>query len=521
MLRKVLLRCLMVLLSLMMVSSFCHAGTRLTLDSMDYDVVVIGGGGSGACAALAAAQAGAKVLVVEKGRKLGGTTQFTKGMLGIDTSLQRARHMQLTPREIFEQMEDYTHLLFNARLGKMMVENSGPTIEWLLENGVKLWLPGKPQQYAHASGAEEPILYHMWDGHQGMAALQSAIEQAGGDILVRAEGNKIYTTEDGAMSGVRAETEAGDVYHINAKAVIVATGGYIGNNEMMKNAGIVGHPMSWLPNDGVGLKIAWEAGATKFKTNLTEYHATGIVDEDNRESLLFPRLEPLIHIPILWVDQTGQRYYNEDYVYDNALVSHALVSIGGEGLVIFDQAMVNKFTKEKTGLTDSFAQIRAIKDVNGFNGPLPTLQKDLEAGIKEGIVFKGKTLEALAENAGFLKSEFVEQVKDYNEYVKNKDDKQFYKSAKNLKYSVSEGPFYALKVVTYNLTTLGGIKVNEKLEAVTPDFKPIKGLYAVGNVAGGLYSDSYMTIEGLTMGFASTSGRMAGIYSAEFVKSLK
>lgn len=517
MFRKVLLRSCLVLLSLVMLSSFGYAGTRLTLDSFDYDVVVIGGGGSGACAALAAAQAGVKVLVVEKGRKLGGSSQFTKGMMGINTSLQKERNMHLEPKEIFKRMEDYTHLLFNARLGRMTVENSAETIEWLMANGVKLWLPGLPQQYAH--DAQEPIIYHMWDGHQGMAALQTAIEKAGGDVLVRAEGTKIYTNADGSMSGVRAETAAGEVYDIKAKAVIVATGGYIGNNEMLKEQGIVGHPMSWLANDGVGMKIAWEAGATKFKENVTEYHGTGIVDDNNRESVLFPRLEPLIHIPILWVDPTGQRYYNEDYVYDNALVSHALVSIGGQGLVVFDQATVDKFVVEKTGLTDSFAQIRALKDKNGFNGPLPTLQQDLDAGIKEGIAFKGNTLEELADNAGFLKAEFLKQVKDYNGYVQNKDDKQFYKSAKSLKYQVSEGPFYALKVVTYNLTTIGGIKVNEKLEAVTPDFRPIKGLYAVGNVAGGLYSDSYMVIEGLTMGFASISGRVGGTHAAEFVKA--
>ncbi len=488
-----------------------------TVQTLDYDVVVVGGGGSGACAGLSAAQAGAKVLVIEKGRQLGGSSALTKGMMGVNTSLQKARHMELTPKDIFKRMEDYTHLLFNARLGRMTVEKSADTIDWLMDNGVKLWLPGRPQQYAH--DAEEPIIYHMWDGHQGMAALQAAIVKAGGDLLLRTEATKIYTNADGSMKGVHAEGDDGTLYEINAKAVVVATGGYIGDNAMLKANGIVGHPMGWLPSDGVGLKMAWAAGATKYKEEVTQYHGTGIVTADNRESVLFPKLEALIHIPILWVDQTGQRYYNEDYVYDNALVSHALVSIGGEGMVVFDQKMVDTFSKEKVGLTDSFAQIRGIE--GGFAGPLPTLQQDLEAGVSEGIVFKGKNLEELAAKAGFLKDEFIDQVADYNTYVANKDDQQFFKSAKSLLYPVSEGPFYALKVVTYNLTTIGGIKVNEKLEAVTPDFKPIKGLYAAGNVVGGLYSDSYMVIEGLTMGFAAISGREAGTNSAEYAKSLR
>ena len=513
--KKVLWKGFFVCLCVLLLGSLASAA--ITPDALDYDVVIIGGGGSGSCAALAAAQAGVKVLVIEKGRKLGGSSQFTKGMMGINTSLQKARNMRLTPKTIFKRMENYTHLLFNARLAKATVDNSADTIEWLLDNGVKLWLPGRPQQYAH--DVQEPIIYHMWDGQQGMAALQAAIEKAGADILLKAEARKIHTHADGSMRGVRAVTDQGVVYDIRAKAVIVATGGYIGNNKMMEANGIVGHPMGWLPSDGVGLKIAYEAGATRFKEEITQYHGTGIVTADNRESVLFPKLEPLIHIPILWVDPTGQRYYNEDHVYDNAFVSHALVSIGGQGLVVFDQAFVDTCMKGKIGLTDSFAQIRGIK--GGESGPLPTLQADLEAGIKEGIVYKGKTLEVLADQAGFLKEEFLGQVKQYNGYVKAKADKQFYKSAKSLRYPVRKAPFYALKVVTYNLSTMGGIKVNEKLEAVTPDFKAIKGLYAAGNVASGLYSDSYMTIEGLTMGFATISGRLAGQNSAAFVKSLR
>lgn len=513
MFKKIVIHNVVAVLSLSLLGSFSCIAAKI--ETRNYDVVVIGGGGSGATAALAAAQSGVKVLIIEKTRQLSGSTSLTKGMMGINTSLQQKRNMHLSTKEIFNKMESYTHLLFNGRLAKATVDNSAETIEWLMDNGVKLWLPERPQQYAH--DAEEPIIYHMWNGHQGMAALTKAIQDAGGDILVNTEATKIYTNDDGSMRGVRAKSVDGTTYEIAAKAVVVATGGYIGNNKMMKDNGIVGHPMGWLPNDGLGMKMAWEAGAAKHGEKVTEYHATGIVDSNNRESKLFPRLEPLIHIPILWVDKTGQRYYNEDHVYDNALVSNALVSIGGQGNVIFDQDTLNQFSKNKIGLTDSFAQIRGVK--GGFSGPLTTLQQDMEAAVKEGIAFKGNTLEELAENAGFLKNEFVKQVGDYNNYISTKDDKQFYKSKNSLKYQVSKGPFYSLQVTTYNLTTIGGIKINEKMEAVTADFIPVKGLYAAGNVASGLYSDSYMTIEGLTMGFAAISGRLAGLNSAKFSKS--
>jgi len=481
-----------------------------------YDVIVIGGGASGTSAALSAAQNGSNVLLIEKGREI-GASQFSSGMMGVNTSLQKKYGMKITPMEVFHQMEDYTHLMFNARLARMAVEESATTIDWLMDNGAKIWLPVEPQQFAH--DAAEPIIYHMWNSHQGVSAIGKSFLKAGGTVMLRTTGKDLIKNTDGTIGGVVAETEDGKILRIKSKAVIIATGGFMGNKDMMEKAGIVGHPMGWLFNDGSGLKMAWKAGAAKYKDKVTQYHGTGIVTEDNKESIYFPKLESLIHIPLLWVDKSGQRYYNEDYVYDNALVSHALVSIGGTGYVVFDQAMVDYFKKHKTGMIDSFANIRQIKGKQA--GPLPNLEKDLNAAIAEKTVFKANTLEKLAEQVGFQKDNFVKQVNDYNGYVKTGVDKQFDKKSEHLVYSVKKGPFYAVKVTTYNLTTVSGIKVNEKLEAVDSEFNQIPGLYAVGNVAGGLYSDTYMTIEGLTCGFATTSGRMAGIHSSEYVKSLK
>lgn len=501
-----------------MVGTLCYASGEPA--AADYDVVVVGGGGSGACAALAAAQSGVKVLVVEKERTMHGSSALTKGMMGINTTFQQKERMHITPMEVFHQMENYSHLLMNARLALATVNNSADTIAWMQSNGVKFWLPMEPQQFAHMKDGEVPtIIYHMWDGFQGMAALQSAFEKAGGKVMFRTEGFKVRKGADGAVCGVDVRTQDGQVKTIRTKAVIVATGGYMGNEEMTKAAGIVGHPMGWMFNDGVGMKMAWEAGAAKYKENITEYHGTGIVTKDNKESLLMTKLEPFIHIPLLWVDRTGQRYYNEDHVYDNALVSHALVSIGGQGFVVFDQATVDTFKVAKTGMRDSFAHIRGIP--GAISGPLPRIEEALEAGVKEGTVHKGNTLEELAANAGFQKTPFMAQIQSYNGYVKDGKDGQFGKAKEHLLYPVAKGPFYALEVVTYNLTTIGGIKVNEKLEAVDQESYPVKGLYAVGNVAGGLYSDSYMTVEGLTMGFAAISGRLAGLNSATYVKSLK
>ena len=150
-------------------------------------------------------------------------------------------------------------------------------------------------------------------------------------------------------------------------------------------------------NTGDGLRMAWAEGAQKFKADITLYHATMITTRDNRMSPFIGGLAPFIHIPILWVDQEGKRYYNEEEVYDNALVANALVSVGGTGYVVFDQAMVDKFKVTKTGLHDSFANISVERVIpGGQSGPLPNVQSDLDGAAKEGAVIKADTLEQLA-----------------------------------------------------------------------------------------------------------------------------
>jgi fumarate reductase flavoprotein subunit len=116
-------------------------------------------------------------------------------------------------------------------------------------------------------------------------------------------------------------------------------------------------------------------------------------------------------------------------------------------------------------------------------------------------------------------SRLIRNINEYNEAVRTKKD-PFGKSAQSLVYPVSAGPFYAAKMQISNLGTLGGVRVNEKLQATDANLKPIPGLYAVGNIAAGFYGNitSYPPYEGLATGFAWNSGRIAGENAAGEVK---
>lgn len=129
-------------------------------------------------------------------------------------------------------------------------------------------------------------------------------------------------------------------------------------------------------------------------------------------------------------------------------------------------------------------------------------------------------LEELAKKAGF-DSGFTKQVADYNKAVETKKD-PFGKPAEFLQFGVKEGPFYAFRAKVVSLSTLGGLRVNENMQVLDGDYRTIGGLYATGNNAYGFYSTpSYPPYQGLALGFAYNSGRIAGMEAAKAVKAAK
>ena len=145
----------------------------------------------------------------------------------------------------------------------------------------------------------------------------------------------------------------------------------------------------------------------------------------------------------------------------------------------------------------------------------------MEDAVRLGVAFKADTLEELAQMAGFETKGFLSDVKAYNQAVSSGKD-PFGKPAEFLKFKVEKGPFYASRAKVVSLSTLGGVRVNDRFEALNSELKPIHGLYAVGNNANGFYSaPSYPPYQGLALGFAWNSGRIAGKEAAEYVKTAK
>jgi fumarate reductase flavoprotein subunit len=207
--------------------------------------------------------------------------------------------------------------------------------------------------------------------------------------------------------------------------------------------------------------------------------------------------------PLLWVDASGSRFVNEDVVYDTAFWANAAYAAGGKYYFIIDRATLEDYT--------AGTSIRISKAGPGANMEAGDFVALAEEAVAAGTAFKGSTVAELAEAAGMEVADLETTISRYNEMVKNQKDTDYNKSTASLKYPVGTGDYYAFDCRAVNLGTVGGIKVNEKLEVINIDYDPIKGLYAGGTNAGGYYEgQGYPPYEGLASGFAWTSGRIAG-----------
>jgi fumarate reductase flavoprotein subunit len=273
------------------------------------DVVVVGAGGTGLAAALTAAEGGATVILFEKNSTAGGAAGFASGPFAVQSRLQRQRYIGLSRDEAFMRIMDYSHWRADARLVRAYVDRSADTIDWLEEQGVVFVEP-----LAMVAGGE--FTWHVIEGRGSamVKALVGKIQDKGVDTRLSTRVRKL--TKDGnRVSGVIAEDKSGRITHVSARAVIIGTGGYANNREMVKKYTgfdlgrnlVPPPPGDLLQSTGDGIFMTWEAGgAVDDKMGLIEMNfAVPKLGLGNAP------LTGLMRQPYLWVNQQGRRFFNE------------------------------------------------------------------------------------------------------------------------------------------------------------------------------------------------------------------
>ena len=479
--------------------------------SFDTELLILGGGGAGTTAAISAAEEGVRdILLLEKGSQIGGAAKAALGLFAVNSVLQKEEGIECDAASEFRDIMHSTSYLANAPLLKLFLDNSADTVQWLLDHGLDLVLAPENLQISHSLS---PRVYHRWDHlPKRFEHLRKIMEQEGVRILTRCSATKLLQDEKGAVIGAKAKDEEGNILTIRAKAVLITTGGYAGNRDMLMEA--LSDVLDYEPlhltslSTGDGLQMAWQAGAAKVSERSMICH--GITPGEHLPPGITHTDQAIMNIPILWVNRSGERFINEEVVFDSQFFGNACLAQGGIIYVIFDQASVEEWKQKTIPYEMNFW------DHLGENGThFPAAVKDFDQEFAKlqsiGSGFVSETPDGLADQLGWDRDIFQNTLERYNTACDKGFDDQFYKNARYLRYPVRTGPFYALRGRSFVMATVGGVRVDTMLRALTPDYKVIPHLYVAGADAGGIYQGhSYLPKEGFALGWALTTGRIAG-----------
>jgi fumarate reductase flavoprotein subunit len=465
------------------------------------DIVVVGSGAAGLAAAITAAEGGARVIILEKERSPGGTSNFLQGTFAVESRMQRERYIMYSRDEAFKNIMEYSHWMANPRLVRAIVNESATTIGWLEKQGVvftdvTINMPDSPRTYHVIKGRGEALV----------KTLTTRAKERGVDIRLGTPVKRILKQGD-RITGVIAEADGEDI-QVNARAVIIASGGYANNKDWIKkytgfDLGVNLMPVGNVDKTGDGIRMAWEAGAADEGKSLLELYRAGPAGPD---FALGNQIEYAVTQPDLWVDPKGERFCDESICFYDSSVGNANArSKEGYTWSIFDEGIIKRMLER--GIDKNVA-------IDSMPGAKPAgIEREIKAALdkKSTEVFEADSVEALAAKMGVNPAVLKKTIDEYNDCCEKKHDENFAKNPKYL-WSIKGPKYYAVRARTVFLGTMGGIKINEKTEVLDKKEAVIPGLYAVGFDAGGMYGDSYpiKCSSGLASAFALNSGRIAG-----------
>ena len=468
---------------------------------METDVVVIGSGVTGLAAALTAAEGGAKVIVFEKQRSIGGTSNFFEGTFAVESDMQRERYITYTRDQAFKGIMEYSHWRANPRLVRAIVDESGATIGWLQKQGVVF-------SDATINMPDAPLTYHVVKGHGAamVKALADRLKAAGVELRPGTTVKKLIK-EDGRITGVVAENDTEEIT-VAARAVVIASGGFANNKQWIKKYAGFDLDVNLLPvgnvdKTGDGIRMAREAGGAEEGMGLLELYSAGPIGPG------FAMMNPMEIAgaqPDLWVDPQGYRFCDETVTfYDSSVGNVSARFKEGYHYRLFDESIKEQLVENGVD--------KGIGVDNPPGTKLTDFDKEMAVTVERGSddMFMADSIPALAEQMGLSPEVLQATVDEYNHYCAIGHDQLFAKDRRYLR--PLKGPrFYAAKARTVFLGTMGGIKINERMEVVDKKDVVIPGLYAGGFDAGGMFGDSYCihVSSGLSSAFAINSGRIAG-----------
>ena len=492
--------------------------------TVDADVVVVGAGGAGMTAAITAAAEGKSVVILESQSMVGGNSvRATGGMnagktvyqdenefgesAGVEKTLKTAAEKyadnetitalaktvseqwaayQANPTGYFdsvELMELDTMIggkgINDPELVETLCANSADAIDWLDEHGITLHnvssFGGASVKRIHRPVNAEGKTVSV--GSYMIPLLQENCEKAGVKMMLDTTATEILTDANGAAVGVKATGASGETVTVNAKAVVLASGGFGANLDMVVKykPELKGFMTTNAPGiQGQGIEMAQAIGAATVDMDQIQIHPTV---EANTAALI---TEGLRGDGAVLINAEGKRFIDEVGTRD--VVSAAeIAQTGSYSWLVVDQAMVD-----------------ASSVIQGY--------------IKKGYTVTGATYEELGEAMGVDAAAFAETMEKWNGYVEAKNDPDFGRTS--FANPLNTAPYYAVKVTAGVHHTMGGLKINANTEVLNEKGEVIPGLFAAGEVTGGVHGAN--RLGGNAVADFTVFGRIAGAAASDY-----
>ena len=500
--------------------------------TLDADLVVIGAGNGGLVAATTAAQNGAKVIVLEKA----GAIAAAREAIGALNSSLAPDHLEDVPTLLnhanMTQSGDANMVLYRT-----WAEKSGEMIEWMEATlGPKGMLfpfewhcPDDPHAYYPAMCYNPCLDEYNPDGPNYTSYLHLEVmadvftNDLGGEILFQTPAKMLVQEDDGRVTGVIAEGADGTIQINAAKGVIICTGGYGANTEMLND--LCPGNSKWCgltsatTEEGDGIRMAlWagaelEAGGAAMIWNRTIL-PDGFEFNDERMGgdIFLPGSQPFLHVNI-----NGERFMNEDQCYPMSYAGGA-AQPGHYSWIVWDG---NYWEDIQQFDTCGCSRLAPAPSGTAFNADVydcEAMSKEhldsfwLQPQLESGALKKADSLEELAGMMDFddaQKATFLATVERYNQMAAAGEDTDFGKAAYRLT-DVTDAPFYAARIAGTLLVTIHGVNTDANSQPLRNDGTPIEGLYVCGNDQGGFYPHNYPSnFTGINAGRTATFARIA------------
>lgn len=483
------------------------------MQSLTADICIVAAGPSGLAAAVTAAENGMSAVVLEKNSMVGGTANMGMGPFGVESRIQKANMITLRREEVFQQMMDYTHWRVDPRKLREYIWKSGSTIDWLEDMGVRF--AGVAKYFPSAAPTWHVVIPEGGGkpGPRAASAMNKVLYENALELGVRFLLNTPATSlikEDGRVAGVRGRsTETGEPVEVRSKAVIVATGGFGDNPEMIRQeCGYEwGKDIFNVRSPGVtgdGIRMVWEVGGAHGET-----HMEKIIWSEIPNCIL---LDGFRQPTALVVNIDGERVMDETMIENASVTANVIDRQPNKRIYpIVDSRLMRYYRKH------------GVDYPGGVHSGNPA--DDFEEGMADLIeqypefAFCADTVEELAEQIGIDPAALADTMEQYNASCEANVDDLFCKSHHYLR--ALKGKLYAVALCLGAYGSLGGIQVNYKFQVMDEKNEPIPGLYASGSDTCDIYGDTYLfPLPGNTMGYAVNSGRLAAERAADYAARL-